>query len=110
MLILSLVLIAAILSIILALTSRDGGYIKVEINGKEIARYSLDEDGEYPIGEGNVLAIEDGEAYMKYADCPDGTCVRTGRISKRGQTIICLPNKVAVTVVDDGSGGADMVS
>ena len=110
MLILSLVSIAAILSIILALTSRDGGYIKVEINGKEIARYSLDEDGEYPIGEGNVLAIEDGEAYMKYADCPDGTCVRTGRISKRGQTIICLPNKVAVTVVDDGAGGADMVS
>lgn len=109
-LILSLILVAIILMLSIMLTAKGGAFVKVEIDGIEVAKYSLDKDGEYPIGEGNTLVIEDGEAYMKYADCPDSTCIRTGRISKRGQTIICLPNKVAVTVVTDGAGGADMVS
>ena len=109
-LVLSLILIAAAALVALMLVPRGGSLVKVEIDGVEVASYSLSRDGEYPIGEGNILVIENGEAYMKYADCPDGTCIRTGKISKRGQTIICLPNKVAVTVVSDGESGPDMIS
>ena len=108
-LLLSLILIAVAALLAVLLITDSGDLVKVELDGVEVAKYPLGKDGEYAIGDGNTLVIENGEAYMKYADCPDGTCVRTGRISKRGQTIICLPNRVAVTVITD-SDGPDMVS
>lgn len=107
--ILSLVILVAAVTLVFALTRKAGDTVKVEIDGEEVARYSLTEDGEYPIGEGNVLVIEGGEAYMKDADCPDRTCVRTGKISHGGETIVCLPNRVAVTVIS-ADGGTDLVS
>ena len=35
---------------------------------------------------------------MSDADCPDKLCIHQGRIHKNGQWIICLPNRVAVTI------------
>ena len=111
-LILSLILVSAALLIAISLSAKSGSSVVVEIDGKHYATYSLDRDGEYAIGEGNILVIEQGKAYMKSADCPDETCVRTGKISKSGQTIVCLPNRVSVTVVSElvDDGGADLVS
>jgi hypothetical protein len=51
--------------------------------------------------ETNVLVIQDGYAYMKEADCPDGLCIHQGRIHKAGQSIVCLPNRVVVTIESD---------
>ena len=42
---------------------------------------------------------------MKDADCPDRLCVKQGSISKNGESIVCLPHKVIVTVT--GGDGAD---
>ena len=35
---------------------------------------------------------------MEEADCPDLLCVHQKAISKEGESIICLPNKVVVTI------------
>ena len=62
-------------------------------------------DGEYTIkgsNEGyNTLVIEDEQAYILEASCPDGLCIKQGRIHRRSQSIICLPNKVVVEITDD---------
>lgn len=93
------------------LTKRSGEIVSVEINGDVVAEYRLSEDGEYSLNGGtNLLKIENGEAYLTYADCPDKTCVKTGRIRYVGQSIVCLPNKVTVVVRGSGSGGVDLVS
>lgn len=96
----SLFLSLAIISLlIIGLTGKAGSTVEVTYDGEVIAEYSLLENGEYPlIGGKNVLVIEDGSAYMKSADCPDGTCIKTGRIRRVGESIICLPNKLAITV------------
>jgi len=47
----------------------------------------------------SAVFIEGGEAYLKEADCPDGLCVGMGKISRSGQSIICLPHKVVVDIV-----------
>ena len=112
-LILSIILVSVLLLALISLSGKSGSSVEVEVDGEHYATYSLNLDGEYAIGDGNTLVIENGKAYMKSADCPDETCVRTGKISKRGQTIVCLPNRVSVTVVTDDvvdDGGADLVS
>ena len=45
---------------------------------------------------------------MEEADCKGQDCVDIGKISRSGQTILCLPNKVAVTI--EGAGNLDAVS
>lgn len=37
--------------------------------------------------------------------CPDKLCMHQGYINKSGQTILCLPEKVLITVVSDGKDG-----
>jgi hypothetical protein len=111
-LIVSLLLISLTAVIILTLTRKDGSYVRIDLDGRTVAEYSLWEDGEYSLADGsNVLVIEEGEAYMKSADCPDRTCVKKGRVRYVGESIVCLPNRLSVTVVGErGSSGVDLIS
>ena len=110
-LIVSLLLTALIAAGFLFLFRREGASVEVEIDGVRTAAYSLDTDGEYVLNGGtNILVIEGGAAYIKEADCPDKTCVRKGRISYVGQSAVCLPNRVSVTVIGEDARGVDLVS
>ena len=100
-----LILIIVILAVILAsfviveLTKEPGAYVVVKVDGVERGRYYLSEDGEYELNGGtNILRIEDGRAYLIDASCPDKLCVNQGEITRTGETITCLPNKLTVTV------------
>ena len=46
----------------------------------------------------NSFRIENGTIYMLQANCPDKICVHHKPISKNGETIVCLPNKVIVVI------------
>jgi hypothetical protein len=50
-----------------------------------------------PLGD-TVVAIREGTAEVLSSPCPEKICVKTGKISKPGQWIACLPNKVFVAV------------
>ena len=96
---------------IVSFTRREGSFAVVEINGAKVAEYSLAIPGVYPLNGGtNVLVIEDGVAYLNYSNCPDHTCEATGSIRYVGQSIICLPNKLSITIKGDAEGGVDLVS
>lgn len=58
----------------------------------------------------NTLVIRDGKAYMETADCPDGICTEHSPIFRDGESIICLPNKVVVTVVAKDGEEPDIVA
>ena len=104
-----LLFVSALALGIMLLSRSEGERVVVEINGAQAAVYSLSVDGEYPLNGGtNILVIENGEAYLIYADCPDKVCVNTGKIKYEGQTIVCLPNKLSVTVRGT-DGGVDIV-
>ena len=91
----------AILAVFL-LTKEEGASVKVELNGTVVGTYALSVDGEYSLNGGtNVLTVKGGVAYMTYSNCPDHTCENTGKVSHVGETIVCLPNKITVTVVGD---------
>ena len=55
----------------------------------------------------NTLVIADGKADMKDADCPDRLCVKQKAISRQNENIVCLPNKIVVTVIESDAKGVD---
>lgn len=98
-LILSVLLIAAALFLVVELTKEDGARVVVKVDGNKVAEYSLSENATYELNGGtNTLVIENGKAFLKDANCPDKLCVHQGKISRTGEVITCLPNKLTVTV------------
>lgn len=77
----------------------------VEISGDSgKASYPLDEDREITVESNShslTVVIENGEAYVSHSDCTDGICKSTGRISKAGESIICVPARAVVTVIGE---------
>ena len=106
------VLILALISYFaIELTKEDGGAVIVRINGNEVATYSLMIDAQYELNGGtNILCVKDKEAYLIDADCPDHLCVKQGKISKNGETITCLPNKLTITVIGGQDSSVELVS
>lgn len=101
-----ILLVALVLFLFLQLGREEGAEVIVRVNGQEQGRYSLSTEGVYELNGGtNVLRIEDGKARMEEANCPDKYCIHQGSVSRTGETITCLPNKLTVTV----SGGDSFV-
>lgn len=81
-----------------------GDTVTVTVDKKLYGTYSLDTDTTVEIrtAEGetayNRLVIRDGEAYVEEANCPDGICAAHKPISREGESIVCLPHRVVITV------------
>ncbi|HHY98042.1 MAG TPA: NusG domain II-containing protein [Firmicutes bacterium] len=89
-----------------------GNRVVIKVDGKEYARLSLsypsqsktllvktrDSHGKDSY---NLVEIQNQRVRIKDADCPGKMCVKTGWISKPGQTIVCAPHKVVVMVESD---------
>ncbi len=82
-------------------------YAVIEADGKEVFRARLTDSASYEVN-GVTVIIENGYAYVKESDCPDKTCVKTGKIQKTGQRSVCLPNMVMVYI--EGGRGDDTVA
>ena len=107
----AVIIISLSLLLLISSNKEDGALAVVEINGTVVGEYPLGENGEFTLNGGsNVLVIENGEAYMSFSKCPDHVCERTGKIRFVGESIVCLPNRVVVTIKGNADGGVDLVS
>lgn len=85
--------------------------VTVKVDGVIQGTYSLAEDQEIEINGGtNILQIKNGRAKMIEADCPDQLCVHQKAVSMNHESIICLPNKVVVTVESSENSEYDAVA
>ena len=84
-------------------------YISIQIDGEEIKKIIFDKKlvgktipikTEYGY---NLIEIGDEEVRVIEADCPDKLDVKQGYISKTGEVIVCLPNRLVIEIkgVDD---------
>lgn len=114
-----LIIIFVVLLLIFAgakLLHRDAGAeVVIEVDGAEYGTYPLDREAEIPImdndgNETNLLVIKDGKADMIEANCPDLLCVHQKAISYQGETIVCLPNKIVVSVKGGEESQVDTVA
>lgn len=87
--------------------SETGETVVITVDSVEYGRYSLNKnktisvqiDGKIK----NIVQIQAGKASVTEADCPDKLCVHQNAISSTNESIVCLPNKVVVSIV----GGTD---
>ena len=102
----AILLIAAVGLFYLYVLRESGDTVKVTVDGELYAVYSLAESITEDIRSGtdgiNRLVIKDGKAYMESATCPDGICVSHPPVYRNGESIVCLPNRVVVTVITEG--------
>ncbi len=88
-----------------------GAVAVVTVDGTETARYPLSKDGTFLLNGGsNTLVIENGEVWISEANCPDKLCMGFGKISKNGEIIVCLPNRLIVVIEGGESPEVDAVA
>lgn len=56
-----------------------------------------------------LLRLSPDGAEVLESDCPNQVCVRTGRISRAGQSVVCLPARISVTLTGGAENGVDAV-
>ena len=111
MLIATLIIVcAAAFLIINFVVKKDCITAVVKVDGNIVYMLPLDKNASFTVegyqGGSNTVVIENGTVYMKDADCPDKLCEKTGKISKNGETIVCLPHRVVVEI-QGGEGNVD---
>lgn len=65
------------------------------------SEYTLTEDRTISLTSNGVtltVEISGGAVTVLESDCPDGVCKASGRISRAGETIVCAPAGVSISV------------
>lgn len=84
----------------------NGEVIKeIPLNDETEERIEIMDDGEY-----NLVIISGGEVWVEDADCRDLVCVHTKKISRSGETIVCLPHKLVIEIEGEGASEIDALA
>lgn len=83
--------------------SRTGAGLVAHVTDADGATYDLPLSGDDELvvrssAGVNVVRVKEGAVLVAEADCPNQDCVCQGGISSAGQQIVCLPNKLVVSV------------
>ncbi len=91
---------AGVLWGVLNLNQKSGKTADIYVKGEYYTTLPLDKNTVYsPAEVPNVkIEIKDGKVGFIESDCPDKVCINTGFLHTAGQTAVCLPNAVSVTV------------
>ena len=100
---------AAALSIWLCAPRHDSGqFARVRVNGEVVTTLDLRGGDVRREISGLTVCVKDGCVSVSDASCPDRVCVESGEISRSGQAIVCVPNRVSIEVV--GTSAVDAVA
>lgn len=107
-----LILIGGALSYLAFSGSSTGDLVVVKVNGEIYGKYSLSKDRTITVnrnGHMNKITIKSGKVQVSKSSCKNQICVKQGSISTTHQSIVCIPNRVVVSI--EGKGGEyDVIS
>lgn len=86
--------------------------LTLSIGGETAARYVLPLRAEYPLDTlpyPCTLRIDGYSVSVRDTTCPGHDCEHSGTISQSGESIVCLPNRLILTLVG-GTPGVDAVT
>ncbi len=96
-LIICLVAVGIIALTTVLLFAKNGKTVVITQNNKQLYSLSLSEDKIIDLGT-NIIEIKNGKVDVTEAKCKNQICVNHRKISKKGEQIVCIPNKIIITV------------
>ena len=114
----ALLVALAAAALLFALRPESGNFLtaSVVLEGETIATYDLSaltgpvelevEGAAYPL----TVRAEPGRICVAESSCPGRDCVHTGWVSRAGGQIICLPNRLVISLTGSGSDEIDAVT
>lgn len=82
--------------------AQDGAAVAViTVDGAAVERLPLNQPAERSYSANGYtlrVVVENSTVRVAQADCPSQDCVHTGAISRAGQSIVCLPARLTVTI------------
>lgn len=79
-------------------------YKEIVLNEKTNEKIKIDNEFGH-----NVVVVKDQKVYIEESDCKDKICMKKGKISLVGDSIICLPNRLLIKIVSDKEKGLDVI-
>jgi hypothetical protein len=109
-----LIIILGIVSLVaLNRLRRSGDSAIIEVDGQIVQQLDLKASKEITvhgsIGK-TIIKIDQGAAQVIYSDCPEQVCVKTGKINRAGEIIVCVPNKVVVKISGKQQNQFDVIT
>ena len=90
-----------------------GETVTIEVNGQALYHLDLNTSQQVTvtgsIGE-TTIKIDHGAARVIHSDCPEKICIKTGKIQRAGQVIVCVPNRVVVTIEGKRKNQFDVIT
>lgn len=99
-----LVLIVLVLTVVLlvSLYGKTGNSVVISYEGERTV-LSLSQNTTRTVGGHLTVVVQDGKAWVSESDCAHRICVKTGAISRVGESIVCAQNKIVITVVGESN-------
>jgi len=107
-----LIIIGLVMTWYFTTGGEDAQLLKVTVDGQVYGTYPLDEDQSITVKQQshtNKINIHDNSVSMVFSDCHGQDCVQSHAISKTGEQIVCLPNKV-ILEIEGGEAEYDSIS
>lgn len=98
--IMAVVILVAVGILVFPFGHQPATHVKIFKDGSLAYTYPLNTPFEKEVS-GCTVKLSDGEVRIVSSTCPDKVCVSTGAISKSGEIIVCVPNRVSVKVTGE---------
>lgn len=79
-----------------------GTQFEIRVDGKLYGRYALGVERTVQVEDLLTVRVEQGRVYVTESNCPQGSCVRHAPISRVGERILCLPQRVEIRICGEG--------
>ncbi|MFI3326241.1 MAG: NusG domain II-containing protein [Clostridia bacterium] len=103
--VLAIIISAVIIFILMSPKTYDNNVLEIYMNGELIDTVELAEDTQMTIEiddvAHNTIEIVGEQVRIINSTCYDHVCENTGYISKAGEVIVCMPNKLLLKIVGD---------
>ena len=91
---------AALIFFLPSLFSSDENLTAVIMHdGEAVKEIVLTDDTDATIEiDGVIIKAQDGNIYFEESNCPDKICVKSGKLTSKGESAACVPNRVSVYI------------
>ncbi|MFZ5515533.1 MAG: NusG domain II-containing protein [Candidatus Zhuqueibacterota bacterium] len=90
-----------------------GAWLKIEVSGQVAHTLPLGTDQRVSVAGPRgitTIQIQDRKAWVVSSACPDKICVHRGKISRAGDMIVCVPNRVVLFIQSTQKANFDVIT